>query len=65
MLDNIKIKIKKKKNTTKLCDFSKNFEKLEKSQFLLLRANQDISGRDTLIFSRAVFLAFVFLKQET
>ena len=48
-----------------VCDFSKNFEKLEKSQFLLLRANQDISGRDTLIFSRAVFLAFVFLKQET
>ena len=46
------------------CDFSKNFEKLEKSQFLLLRANLDISGRDTLIFSRAVFLAFVFLKQE-
>ena len=48
-----------------VCDFSKNFEKLEKSQFLLLRANQDISGRDTLIFSRAVFLAFVFLTQET
>ena len=47
------------------CDFSKNCEKLEKSQFLLLRANLDISGRGTLIFSRAVFLAFVFLKQET
>ena len=45
--------------------FLQKFRKIREISIFLLRANQDISGRDILIFTRAVFLAFVFRKQET